>query len=125
MQNPAPRSPDTIAAVATAPGRGGVGVVRVSGAGLGAFAFKLCGREPKPRTAHFTRFLDADERVIDEGILLYFAGPASFTGEDVLELQGHGGPVVGLVPGALGQQPLLLLRPPPFLADGRGHLVRM
>ena len=94
MQNPAPRSPDTIAAVATAPGRGGVGVVRVSGAGLGAFAFKLCGREPKPRTAHFTRFLDADERVIDEGILLYFAGPASFTGEDVLELQGHGGPVV-------------------------------
>ncbi len=94
MQNPAPRSPDTIAAIATAPGRGGVGVVRVSGAGLGAFAFKLCGREPKPRTAHFTRFLDADERVIDEGILLYFAAPASFTGEDVLELQGHGGPVV-------------------------------
>ena len=94
MQNPAPRSPDTIAAIATAPGRGGVGVVRVSGAGLGAFAFALCGREPKPRTAHFTRFLDAEERVIDEGILLYFAAPASFTGEDVLELQGHGGPVV-------------------------------
>ena len=94
MQSPAPRSPDTIAAIATAPGRGGVGVVRVSGAGLGAFAFALCGREPKPRTAHFTRFLDADERVIDEGILLFFAAPASFTGEDVLELQGHGGPVV-------------------------------
>ena len=94
MQNPAPRSPDTIAAIATAPGRGGVGVVRVSGASLGAFAFELCGREPKPRTAHFTRFLDAEERVIDEGILLYFSAPASFTGEDVLELQGHGGPVV-------------------------------
>ena len=94
MQSPAPRSPDTIAAIATAPGRGGVGVVRISGAGLGAFAFALCGRQPKPRTAHFTRFLDADERVIDEGILLYFAAPASFTGEDVLELQGHGGPVV-------------------------------
>ena len=94
MQNPAPRSPDTIAAIATAPGRGGVGVVRVSGASLGAFAFELCGREPKPRTARFTRFLDAEERVIDEGILLYFSAPASFTGEDVLELQGHGGPVV-------------------------------
>ena len=94
MQNPAPRSPDTIAAIATAPGRGGVGVVRVSGASLGAFAFELCGREPKPRTAHFMRFLDAEERVIDEGILLYFSAPASFTGEDVLELQGHGGPVV-------------------------------
>jgi tRNA modification GTPase len=94
VQNPAPRSPDTIAAIATAPGRGGVGVVRVSGAALGAFAFSLCGREPKPRTAHFTRFVDAEGRVIDEGILLYFAAPASFTGEDVLELQGHGGPVV-------------------------------
>jgi len=94
VQNPAPRSPDTIAAIATAPGRGGVGVVRVSGASLGAFAFELCGREPKPRTARFTRFLDAEERVIDEGILLYFSAPASFTGEDVLELQGHGGPVV-------------------------------
>ena len=94
MQSPAPRPPDTIAAIATAPGRGGVGVVRVSGASLGAFAFELCGREPKPRTAHFMRFLDAEERVIDEGILLYFSAPASFTGEDVLELQGHGGPVV-------------------------------
>jgi tRNA modification GTPase len=94
VQNPAARSPDTIAAIATAPGRGGVGVVRVSGAGLGAFAFTLCGRAPTPRTAHYTRFLDAEERVIDEGILLYFAAPASFTGEDVLELQGHGGPVV-------------------------------
>jgi tRNA modification GTPase len=86
--------PDTIAAIATAPGRGGVGVVRVSGASLSAFALALCGREPRPRSVHLTRFLDAEERAIDEGILLYFAGPASFTGEDVLELQGHGGPVV-------------------------------
>lgn len=86
--------PDTIAAIATAPGRGGIGVVRVSGAGLGAFALALCGRMPRPRTAHFTRFLDEHERAIDEGVLLYFAAPASFTGEDVLELQGHGGPVV-------------------------------
>ncbi|HMX13417.1 MAG TPA: tRNA uridine-5-carboxymethylaminomethyl(34) synthesis GTPase MnmE [Thauera aminoaromatica] len=86
--------PDTIAAIATAPGRGGIGVVRVSGAGLGAFALALCGRTPQPRIAHFTRFLDEHERAIDEGILLCFAAPASFTGEDVLELQGHGGPVV-------------------------------
>ena len=86
--------PDTIAAIATAPGRGGIGVVRVSGAGLGAFALALCGRMPRPRTAHFTRFLDERERAIDEGVLLYFAAPASFTGEDVIELQGHGGPVV-------------------------------
>ena len=86
--------PDTIAAIATAPGRGGIGVVRVSGAGLVAFALALCGRAPRPRTAHFTRFLDEQERAIDEGVLLYFAAPASFTGEDVLELQGHGGPVV-------------------------------
>jgi tRNA modification GTPase len=94
VQNPAARSPDTIAAIATAPGRGGVGVVRVSGVGLGALALTLCGRAPTPRIAHYTRFLDAEGRVIDEGILLYFAAPASFTGEDVLELQGHGGPVV-------------------------------
>ncbi|MCK6409289.1 tRNA uridine-5-carboxymethylaminomethyl(34) synthesis GTPase MnmE [Thauera sp.] len=94
MQRQPASLPDTIAAIATAPGRGGVGVVRVSGAGLGAFALALCGREPRPRSAHFTRFLDAEERAIDEGILLYFAAPASFTGEDVLELQGHGGPVV-------------------------------
>ena len=86
--------PDTIAAIATAPGRGGIGVVRVSGAGLGAFALALCGRAPRPRTAHFTRFLDEHERPIDEGVLLYFAAPASFTGEDVIELQGPGGPVV-------------------------------
>ncbi|HRM68680.1 MAG TPA: tRNA uridine-5-carboxymethylaminomethyl(34) synthesis GTPase MnmE [Thauera phenylacetica] len=86
--------PDTIAAIATAPGRGGIGVVRVSGAGLGAFALALCGRMPRPRIAHLTRFLDEHEQAIDEGVLLYFAAPASFTGEDVLELQGHGGPVV-------------------------------
>ncbi len=94
MRNPAARPPDTIAAIATAPGRGGVGVVRVSGAGLDALAFSVCGRAPTPRTAHYTRFIDGEGRVIDEGLLLYFPAPASFTGEDVLELQGHGGPVV-------------------------------
>ncbi len=94
MQSPAARPPDTIAAIATAPGRGGIGVVRVSGAGLAGFAQALCGREPRPRVACFTAFLDAEGRAIDEGILLHFPAPASFTGEDVLELQGHGGPVV-------------------------------
>jgi len=90
----AARPPDTIVAIATAPGRGGIGVVRVSGAGLAAFARALTGREPRPRLATLARFRDADGEAIDEGVLLYFPAPASFTGEDVLELQGHGGPVV-------------------------------
>ena len=94
MQSRPASPPDTIAAIATAPGRGGVGVVRVSGSGLKDLALALTGRDPKARTAHFTRFLDEQGRVIDEGLLLFFAAPASFTGEDVLELQGHGGPVV-------------------------------
>jgi tRNA modification GTPase len=85
---------DLVAAIATAPGRGGVGVVRVSGADVAPLAVAMLGRLPVPRHATFTRFLDADGRVLDEGIALYFAAPHSFTGEDVLELQGHGGPVV-------------------------------
>ncbi len=89
-----PRLPDTIAAVATAPGRGGIGVIRVSGSGLAAFAQALTGRIPEPRMAGFGRFRDGAGGVIDEGIALFFPAPASFTGEDVLELQGHGGPVV-------------------------------
>src|SRR5690606_19618875 len=85
---------DTIVAIATAPGRGGIGVVRVSGADLATFARTLTGREPKPRLATLARFRDADGEAIDEGVLLHFPAPASFTGEDVIELQGHGGPVV-------------------------------
>lgn len=88
------RPEDTIAAVATAPGRGGIGVVRVSGRDLAAFALALSGREALPRRAVLTDFLDAQGAAIDQGILLYFPAPHSFTGEDVLELQGHGGPVV-------------------------------
>ena len=84
-----------IAAVATAPGRGGVGVVRVSGQSLLPFAQAVSGgKTPKPRTAVYTDFYDEHGQAIDSGLLLYFAAPASFTGEDVLELQGHGGPVV-------------------------------
>ncbi|MCK0510151.1 tRNA uridine-5-carboxymethylaminomethyl(34) synthesis GTPase MnmE [Aromatoleum buckelii] len=94
MKSPAPSLPDTIAAAATAAGRGGIGVVRVSGAALAPFARALTGREPKPRHAAFTHFVDAVGKPIDEGILLYFPAPHSFTGEDVIELQGHGGPVV-------------------------------
>ncbi len=85
---------DTITAVATAPGRGGIGIVRVSGPDCRHIAIALLGRAPAPRTAELHRFRDAAGEPIDEGIALYFPAPASFTGEDVLELQGHGGPVV-------------------------------
>ena len=85
----------TIAAIATAPGRGGVGVIRLSGKNLLPLAQTLSGgKTPKPRTALYTDFLGGNGQPIDNGILLYFAAPASFTGEDVIELQGHGGPVV-------------------------------
>ena len=87
-------SRDTIAAVATAQGRGGVGIVRVSGPLALPIAEALSGRAPCPRHAHYGPWRDAEGQVLDEGILLFFPGPHSFTGEDVLELQGHGGPVV-------------------------------
>ncbi|MFW2405516.1 MAG: tRNA uridine-5-carboxymethylaminomethyl(34) synthesis GTPase MnmE [Gammaproteobacteria bacterium] len=85
---------DTIVARATPPGRGGVSIVRVSGPAAADIARQVCGELPAPRMATFLHFLDAKNRAIDSGIALYFPGPASFTGEDVLELQGHGGPVV-------------------------------
>ena len=88
------RSPDLIAAIATAPGRGGVGVVRVSGADITSLATAILGHIPKARHATFGRFLDGNGEVLDEGIALHFVAPHSFTGEHVLELQGHGGPVV-------------------------------
>ena len=85
---------DTIAAIATAPGRGGVGVIRISGSNLLPFAFALTEKTPKPRYASLADFKATDGSTIDTGLLLYFPNPQSFTGEDVLELQGHGGPVV-------------------------------
>jgi tRNA modification GTPase len=85
---------DTIAAIATAPGRGGVGVIRISGSNMLPFAFALTGKTPKPRYATLADFKAADGSTVDSGILLFFPNPHSFTGEDVLELQGHGGPVV-------------------------------
>jgi tRNA modification GTPase len=84
----------TIAAVATPPGRGGIGIVRVSGPVTRHIAAGLLGKLPKPRHASFTNFLDTVGQPIDQGLALFFPAPHSFTGEDVLELHGHGGPVV-------------------------------
>lgn len=85
---------DTIVAVVTAPGRGGVGIVRISGVDVSAFMEGISGKTLTPRYATFTPFVDEKGAAIDEGIALYFPAPNSFTGEEVLELQGHGGPVI-------------------------------
>ena len=85
---------DTIAAIATAPGAGGVGIVRLSGSQARAIAQAMAGRTLQPRYAHYVRFRDADGETLDDGIALYFAAPASYTGEDVAELQAHGGPAL-------------------------------
>ncbi|MGV8942816.1 tRNA uridine-5-carboxymethylaminomethyl(34) synthesis GTPase MnmE [Thermomonas sp.] len=85
---------DTIVAIATAPGAGGVGIVRLSGPRARAIADAISGKLLAPRWATYARFLDVDGEVIDDGIAMYFAGPASYTGEDVVELQAHGSPVL-------------------------------
>jgi len=85
---------DTIAAVATPRGEGGIGVIRVSGASSASIARALLGRDPAPRHAHYCAFADAGGTPIDRGLLLFFKAPRSYTGEDVLELQTHGSPVV-------------------------------
>ncbi|MEM7080203.1 MAG: tRNA uridine-5-carboxymethylaminomethyl(34) synthesis GTPase MnmE [Pseudomonadota bacterium] len=85
---------DLIAAVATPPGQGGIGIVRLSGPGAADLAARLCGRQLDPRQAHYVPFQDTDDVIIDRGLALFFPGPASFTGEDVVELHGHGSPVV-------------------------------
>lgn len=87
-------STDTIVAIATPPGRGGVGILRVSGTRVPTIAQAILGFMPKARYAHHAPFLDAQGKPLDVGIALYFPNPHSFTGEDVLELQGHGGTVV-------------------------------
>ena len=87
-------SADVIAAIATAPGRAAIGVVRVSGPNLEALAQSLLGKVPAPRHAALCDFLDENRETIDHGIALYFPAPHSYTGEEVLELQGHGGPAV-------------------------------
>ncbi|NDK99337.1 tRNA uridine-5-carboxymethylaminomethyl(34) synthesis GTPase MnmE [Photorhabdus bodei] len=85
---------DTIVAQATPPGRGGVGILRVSGPKAAQVAEVVLGKLPKPRYADYLPFRDVDGQILDQGIAIYFPGPNSFTGEDVLELQGHGGPVI-------------------------------
>ncbi|MBL8352136.1 MAG: tRNA uridine-5-carboxymethylaminomethyl(34) synthesis GTPase MnmE [Burkholderiaceae bacterium] len=85
---------DPIVAIATAPGRGAVGIVRVSGRGLAPLVQALCGRPLPPRQACYLPFEAADGQAIDQGLAIWFPAPRSFTGEDVLELQAHGGPVV-------------------------------
>jgi tRNA modification GTPase len=87
-------APDTIAAIATPPGHGGVGVVRVSGAGVPAIAAGVVQRPLEPRAATLVAFRGADGAALDQGLALYFPRPRSYTGEDVLELHAHGGPVV-------------------------------
>lgn len=88
------QSNDTIAAIATAPGRGGVGIIRVSGPQSLHIAQQVVGKPLTPRHAHYGDFKNANGDILDQGIALYFPNPHSFTGEDVLELQGHGGPVI-------------------------------
>src|SRR5689334_4507480 len=88
------RHHDPIVAIATAPGRGAVGIVRVSGKHIAPVMQALCGRALQPRQATYLPFRDAQGAAIDQGLALHFPAPHSYTGEDVLELQAHGGPVV-------------------------------
>ncbi len=85
---------DTIAAIITPPGRGGVAIIRICGKNLDSYFDPLVGNKPSPRNAVFRPFLDANEQELDRGLVLYFPAPGSFTGEETLELHGHGGPVL-------------------------------
>ena len=88
------RHQEPIVAIATAAGRGAVGIVRVSGRGLASLIQAVCGKPLQARQATYLPFHDVDGSAIDQGLALYFPGPHSYTGEDVLELQAHGGTVV-------------------------------
>lgn len=85
--------PETIVAIATPPGRGGVGIVRISGPAAKSIAEKITAKNLDVRKAIFAKFLDA-KKIVDEGVAIYFQAPHSFTGDDVVELQGHGSPIV-------------------------------
>lgn len=103
---------DTIVAQATPPGRGGVGILRISGFKAREVAETVLGKLPKPRYADYLPFKDADGSVLDLGIALWFPGPNSFTGEDVLELQGHDKrrplPVISAIPYIVGNDKILI-----------------
>ncbi len=106
---------DTIAAIATATGRGGVGIVRVSGPKAGLVAEQLIKQKLQPRFAHYCPFHSNVGEIIDQGIAIFFPGPNSFTGEDILELQGHGGPVIlDLILREITQLGIRLARPGEF-----------
>ena len=107
---------DTIVAQATAVGKGGVGIIRVSGPAASSIAEAIVGHCPAPRYAHYGDFKDADGTVLDQGIALFFPNPHSFTGEDVLELQGHGGQVIMdmLIQAILHHSNVRLARPGEF-----------
>ena len=85
---------DTIVAIATPPGRGGVGIVRVSGSDIATFIESIVGRTLVAREATFCRFKGEGSDILDEGVAIWFPAPHSFSGENVLELQGHGGPII-------------------------------
>ena len=85
------RHADTIAAIATAPGRAGIGVIRISGPAVCAITASIVGRTLQPRVATLCDFLETESRILDRGIAIFYSSPHSYTGEDVLELQGHGG----------------------------------
>ena len=85
---------DTIAAIATPPGKGGIGIVRISGPDASRIAKEISRKETEPRVATLVNFYDSCDRPIDQGLLIHFRGPHSYTGEDLVELQGHGGPIV-------------------------------
>ncbi len=87
-------SQETIAALATPTGHGGIGVIRISGPLVPEIAHALLGQLPQPRYATLSNFVDSEDQLLDQGIALYFPAPHSFTGEDVLEIQGHGGAIV-------------------------------
>jgi tRNA modification GTPase len=94
MTNATGFDPDTIAAIATAPGRGGIGIIRLSGKQALTIGESLVNKTLKPRHATFSSFRDESGEILDQGICLYFPAPESFTGEDVVELQAHGGPII-------------------------------
>ena len=104
---------DTIVAQATAIGKGGVGIIRVSGTQARVVAQAIIGHCPAPRYAHYGDFKGSDGTVLDQGIALFFPNPHSFTGEDVLELQGHGGQIIMdmLIQAILSQPHIRLAKP--------------
>lgn len=106
---------ETICAIATPPGRGGIGIVRVSGPACQAVAQTVIGHVPAPRIATIAEFRSVDGEILDSGVALYFPSPASYTGEDVLELQGHGSPVtLDRIVGCILEQDVRLANPGEF-----------